>query len=957
MMVCSPISTCAENVVHLRSWVSGSICSVISRGPSGSYCYCLFSGPKTKYNNLAAVSNTISGSPAIGFHELQAGCFHSSRRSGTFQSLTVKESISDKGKQKRQFEVSCAGQSMKLRLSLPKQGTLQKFKCIGGPIFWPPGCVYNGLAFGLLICYPSSEPAHAEAAGGKEGQEDECESFHGKRVYTDYSVIGIRGDGRCLFRSVVQGACLRSGKSTPSGRIQRELADDLRAEVADEFIKRRKETEWFVEGDFDTYVSQIRKPHVWGGEPELFMASHVLQIPITVYMHDRDAGGLVSIAEYGQEYGTENPIRVLYHGFGHYDALIMPARKPVVSSLNSDGLSLLALKAAIESDPTRSLHKWSESDSTPCHWPGIACTRNRVTSVFLPNKGLTGYIPSELGLLDSLTRLSLSQNNFSKPIPSCLFNATNLVYIDLSYNSLSGPVPPQIKSLENLSHLDLSSNSLNGSLPESLVELKSLTGTLNLSYNEFSGEIPASYGEFPVMISLDLRHNNLTGKVPQIGSLLNQGPTAFSGNPNLCGFPLGNLCPEAQNPRAILNPEENPENPKGLNPISDEGYEGKRQEKNGSVAVPLISGVSVVIGAVSVFVWLLRRKWKSGEGKMGKQEKSEEVDEDEGQKGKFVVVDEGFNLELEDLLRASAYVVGKSRSGIVYKVVAGRGSSMVGTTVVAVRRLSEGDGTWKLKEFEAEVEAIGRVNHPNVLRLRAYYYANDEKLLVTDFIRNGSLYAALHGRSSNNLPPLTWAARLRIVQGTARGLMYIHEFSPRKYVHGNLKSTKVLLDNELQPYISGFGLTRLVSGTSKYASSITKKLSSSQAIATTAAGSRISASPNSYLAPEARVYGSKFTQKCDVYSFGIVLLEILTGRLPDAGPENDDKGLEGLVRKAFREERPLSEIIDPTLLTEVHAKKQVVAAFHIALNCAELDPELRPRMRTVSESLDRIKCQ
>ncbi|XVE61219.1 hypothetical protein DITRI_Ditri06bG0021700 [Diplodiscus trichospermus] len=642
----------------------------------------------------------------------------------------------------------------------------------------------------------------------------------------------------------------------------------------------------------------------------------------------------------------------------------------LVSSLSPDGLALLALKAAIESDPTRSLHKWSESDSTPCHWPGIACTRNRVTSIFLPNKGLTGYIPSELGLLDSLTRLSLSQNNFSKPIPYHLFNATKLIYIDLSHNSLSGPIPPQIKSLKNLAHLELSSNSLNGSLPEALLELKSLTGTLNLSYNKFSGEIPASYGEFPVMISLDLRHNNLTGKVPQVGSLLNQGPTAFSGNPNLCGFPLGNLCPEDENPRAILNPEENPENPKGSRQVFDDGNGEKTNEKNGSVAVPLISGVSVVIGAVSVFVWLFRRKWKSGEGKIGKEKKMEEIEE-EGQKGKFVVVDEGFNMELEDLLRASAYVVGKSRSGIVYKVVAGRGSGTAGTTVVAVRRLSEGNATWKFKEFEAEVEAIGRVNHPNILRLRAYYYANDEKLLVTDFIRNGSLYAALHGNHSsscvglvsfptkggppNNLPPLSWAARLRIVLGTARGLMYMHEYSPRKYVHGNLKSTKILLDNELQPYISGFGLARLVSGTSKYASSITKKLNSTQTIATSAVGSRISTPAYPYLAPEARVSGSKFTQKCDVYSFGIILLEILTGRLPDAGPENDDKGLEGLVRKTFREERPLSEIIDPALLTEVYAKKQVVAAFHIALNCTELDPEFRPRMRTVSESLDRIK--
>ncbi|XP_048233038.1 OVARIAN TUMOR DOMAIN-containing deubiquitinating enzyme 4 isoform X2 [Ricinus communis] len=93
------------------------------------------------------------------------------------------------------------------------------------------------------------------------------------------------------------------------------------SQVADEFIKRRRDTEWFLEDDFDTYVGQMRQPHVWGGEPELLMSSHVLKIPITVYMRDRNSGSLKVIAEYGQEYGKENPICVLYHGYGHYDAL------------------------------------------------------------------------------------------------------------------------------------------------------------------------------------------------------------------------------------------------------------------------------------------------------------------------------------------------------------------------------------------------------------------------------------------------------------------------------------------------------------------------------------------------------------------------------------------------------------------------------------------------------------
>ncbi|KAF5449378.1 hypothetical protein F2P56_029829 [Juglans regia] len=139
----------------------------------------------------------------------------------------------------------------------------------------------------------------------------------------DYG-LGIPGDGRCLFRSVVHGACLRAGKPTSSDSRQKELADELRAKVADEFIKRRAETEWFLEGDFDNYVGEMRQPHIWGGEPELLMASHVLQMPITVYMKDKKSGILIIIAEYGQEYGKDNPIRVLYHGYGHYDALRSP---------------------------------------------------------------------------------------------------------------------------------------------------------------------------------------------------------------------------------------------------------------------------------------------------------------------------------------------------------------------------------------------------------------------------------------------------------------------------------------------------------------------------------------------------------------------------------------------------------------------------------------------------------
>lgn len=396
------------------------------------------------------------------------------------------------------------------------------------------------------------------------------------------------------------------------------------------------------------------------------------------------------------------------------------------SSLNSDGVSLLALKAAITEDPKQALSNWVDSESTPCKWAGITCDdiHHKVSSIDLSSKNLTGYIPSEIGALSFLT------------------------FLDLSENFLYGPLPHRITTLKNLTHLDLSSNNLNGSLPEALSNLTYLTGTLNLSFNEFSGEIPVSFGMFPAMLSLDLRQNNLTGKIPEVGSLWNQGPTAFSGNPHLCGFPLNTQCkiPEAQNPRFSTNPQK-PEN----QGVSSDGFvEINKKIKIGPVTFSVIAGVFAVAGLGFLSVWV-RRKWgAAADGITGKEENvGHEVRPEEGQKGKFVVMDEGFGLELEDLLRASAYVVGKSRSGIVYKVVVGgSGAKVVGDpVVVSVRRLSEGDNPRRFKEFEAEVETIGRVHHPNIVKLRAYYYANDEKLLVSDFIRNGSLYTALHGKS------------------------------------------------------------------------------------------------------------------------------------------------------------------------------------------------------------------
>ncbi|XP_068659820.1 uncharacterized protein [Aristolochia californica] len=133
----------------------------------------------------------------------------------------------------------------------------------------------------------------------------------------------MTADGRCLFRAIAHGSCLRNGKEAPDETQEQELADGLRVQVADELLKRRKEIEKFIEGDFDEYVKNIQQPQSWGGEPELVVASHVLRMPITVFIKDKSSGSFEKIASYGQEYKKdgEMPVEVLFHGYGHYDLL------------------------------------------------------------------------------------------------------------------------------------------------------------------------------------------------------------------------------------------------------------------------------------------------------------------------------------------------------------------------------------------------------------------------------------------------------------------------------------------------------------------------------------------------------------------------------------------------------------------------------------------------------------
>ncbi|XP_075508810.1 OVARIAN TUMOR DOMAIN-containing deubiquitinating enzyme 4-like [Primulina tabacum] len=329
MMICSPISTSTKNVTCLiwsvRRRMSNHAFDVI-QAPSTCRCFhSLNMHPKLPYTSMSVSSSDYclltGGSKAS--RRISIAC--KSENKTTRHSLAF-NIVNPKCHQRNWMSVSLSTgfRIMSTKLPVPEKIIASKIKYNIGPVSWQQRQASAGFFIALLVCFSTTTPTHAEAPEGNEKE---------KKVFTDYSVTGIPGDGRCLFRSIVHGACVLSGKNPPNETLQREMADGLRARVADELVKRREETEWFIEGDFDTYVSSMRKPHEWGGEPELLMASHVLHMPITVYMYDRKSGGLISIAEYGQEYGKDNPIEILYHGSGHYDALHIHGRSGARSRL------------------------------------------------------------------------------------------------------------------------------------------------------------------------------------------------------------------------------------------------------------------------------------------------------------------------------------------------------------------------------------------------------------------------------------------------------------------------------------------------------------------------------------------------------------------------------------------------------------------------------------------------
>ncbi|KAJ1271377.1 hypothetical protein BS78_06G123900 [Paspalum vaginatum] len=623
-------------------------------------------------------------------------------------------------------------------------------------------------------------------------------------------------------------------------------------------------------------------------------------------------------------------------------ALALAARVGA-DDLASDTVALQAFIAPFGSATV----SWNSSQPT-CSWTGVVCTAGRVTGIHLPGDGLRGALPAgALGGLTRLAVLSLRYNALSGPLPPDLASCVELRVINVESNLLSGELPAAVLALPALTQLNLAGNRFSGRIPPTIAK----NGRLQLLFlqgNRLTGELPDV--TMPSLTALNVSFNNLTGEIPRgFGAM----PAAsFLGMP-LCGRPL----PPCRAPSSGPPPPSS--QPPALAPGAPAASAGNRGRGRRHLAGGAIAGIVIgcalgflLVAAVLVLACgALRRKpratYRSHDAVAAELAlHSKEAMSPNGYTPRVsdarppppasvppaAAVGRNKKLfffgriprpyDLEDLLRASAEVLGKGTYGTTYKAAIESGP------VMAVKRLKE--TSLPEREFRDKVAAIGGIDHPNVVPLQAYYFSKDEKLLVYEFVAMGSLSSMLHGNRGSGRSPLSWESRRRIALASARGLEYIHA-TGSMVTHGNVRSSNILLSRSVDARVADHGLAHLVGPAG--------------APTTRVAG---------YRAPEVVADPRRGSQKGDVYSFGVLLLELLTGKEPTHAVLHDEGvDLPRWARSVVKEEWT-SEVFDTELLRHPGAEDEMVEMLRLALDCTVPAPDQRPAMPEIVARIEEL---
>ncbi|KAB1217582.1 hypothetical protein CJ030_MR3G002729 [Morella rubra] len=551
---------------------------------------------------------------------------------------------------------------------------------------------------------------------------------------------------------------------------------------------------------------------------------------------------------------------------------------------------------------------------------------SRLRFLNLSGNFLVGRIPATIGELKALDNLDLSENQLNGSIPLEIGGVVSLNELRLEKNFLSGKIPSSIENCSSLTTLIVAHNRLSGPIPAAIAQLTNLQN-VDLSFNNLSGSLPKQLANLPHLLSFNISHNNLQGELPAGGFFNTISPFSVTGNPSLCGSVANKSCPMVLPKPIVLNPNSSSDTASGSLP-PNLGH--KRIILSISALIAIGAAAVIVVGVIAITVLNLHVRSSASRSAaaltLSAGDDFSHSPTTDANSGKLVMFsgDPDFSTGAHALLNKDCEL-GRGGFGAVYRTVLRDGHP------VAIKKLTVSSLVKSQEDFEREVKKLGKVRHPNLVALEGYYWTTSLQLLIYEFISGGNLYKHLHEGIGGNF--LSWNERFNIILGTAKSLAYLHQLN---IIHYNIKSSNVLIDSTGEPKVGDFGLARLLPMLDRYV--LSSKIQSALG----------------YMAPEFACRTVKITEKCDVYGFGVLVLEVVTGKRPVEYMEDDVVVLCDMVRGAL-EEGKVEECVDGRLQGKFPAE-EAIPVMKLGLICTSQVPSNRPDMGEVVNILELIRC-
>ncbi|MBA0587824.1 hypothetical protein Gorai_000945 [Gossypium raimondii] len=553
--------------------------------------------------------------------------------------------------------------------------------------------------------------------------------------------------------------------------------------------------------------------------------------------------------------------------------------------------------------------------------------------LILSGNSLSGDIPRSILGCKNLNKLDLSENQFNGTIPNKICNMTRLQYLLLDQNSFKGEIPHEIGNCVKLLHLQLGNNFFTGSIPPEIGRIRNLQIALNLSFNRLHGQLPSELGKLDKLVSLDVSSNQLTGNIPPaFKGMLSLIEVNFSNN-FLTG-PIPTFVPFQKSPDSSFQAN------KGLcgEPLSFTCANSDPADYHHTVSYRIIlavigSGLAVFVSVSVVVVLFMMRE------RQEKAARSVEI-EDEGTSdqptiiaGTVFVENLRQAVDLDAVVKATLKDSNKINNGTFstsYKAV------MPSGLILSVKRLKSMDRTivHHQNKMIRELERLSKLCHDNLVHPIGFVIYEDVALLLHHYLPNGTLAQLLHESSKQSEYQPDWPRRLSIAIGVAEGLAFLHHVA---VIHLDISSSNVLLDADFKPLVGEIEISKLLDPSKGTAS--------------------ISAVAGSfgYIPPE-YAYTMQVTAPGNVYSYGVVLLEILTTRLPVDEDFGEGVDLVKWVHGARARGETPEQILDARLSTVSFGwRREMLAALKVALLCTDTTPAKRPKMKKVVEMLQEIR--